>query len=278
MSEGRPGPACGQSSHGTGPDTVQNHYPAGPSKATQSTFPPTQLPPQLPDATQPQYVTDFTHMFNVLAKNQVAFQQVIMQILGQPPANTPKLGSSIKIRNPRMFTGKHEEVIPFLSKVNHIIQFNTISFPTDNHKVIFLALYLSNGIPIEWFNHLEKSISPLLHNWSGFIDEFKKKFSNPRLIQNAEHRLDQLAQTGSAHSYLTCFIEISSHLNMTEQTKISRFMKGLKPAIKVNLVGIINHPQMLHGWENIIIQVDVNIYQREIENMKNLARNLRNNP
>jgi hypothetical protein len=52
---------------------------------------------------------------------------------------------------------------------------------------------------------------------------------------------------------------------MTEQTKISRFMKGLKPSIKDNLVSIINRPQTLHGWENIIIQVDANISQREIE-------------
>ena len=105
-----------------------------------------------------------------------------MQILGQPPAVAPKLGLSVKVHNPRMFNGKHEEVTPFLSEVNHIIQFNSVSFPTDNHKVIFLALYLSDGIPIEWFNHLEKTLSPLLQNWSRFIDEFKKKFSDPRLI------------------------------------------------------------------------------------------------
>ena len=120
------------------------------------------MPSIPPVPTQPQYVTDFTRMFNVLADNQIAFQQGVMQILGQPPAVAPKLGSSVKVRNPRMFNGKHEEVTPFLSEVNYIIQFNSVSFPTDNHKVIFLALYLSDGIPVEWFNHLEKTFSPLL--------------------------------------------------------------------------------------------------------------------
>ena len=52
---------------------------------------------------------------------------------------------------------------------------------------------------------------------------------------------------------------------MTEQMKIARFMKGLKPVIKDNLVSIINCPQTLHGWENIIIQVNANIHQRKIE-------------
>ena len=42
-------------------------------------------------------------------------------------------------------------------------------------------------------------------------------------------------------------------------------MKGLKPAIKDNLISIINHPQNLHGWENIIIQVDANIHQHNIK-------------
>jgi hypothetical protein len=266
---------------GAAPDTTQNPLPTGPTpvpmfantgpQASTSTDPSSTFYPQsqhqsLPpvDTTQPQYITDFTRMFNVLADNQVAFQQGVMQILGQPPA-APKLGSSVKVRNPRMFTGKHEEVVPFLSEVNRIIQFNSVSFPTDNHKVLFLALYLNDGIPVEWFNHLEKIASPLLHTWDRFLDEFKKKFSDPRLIQTAEYKLDRLVQTGSAHSYLTRFIEISSHLDMTEQTKISRFMKGLKPAIKDNLVSIINRPQTLHGWENIVIQVDANIHQRDIE-------------
>ena len=59
---------------------------------------------------------------------------------------------------------------------------------------------------------------------------------------------------------------------MTEQTKISCFMKGLKPAIKDNLVSIINCPQTLHGWENIIIQVDANVHQREIEKHEESGR------
>ena len=52
---------------------------------------------------------------------------------------------------------------------------------------------------------------------------------------------------------------------MTEQTKINWFMKGLKPVIKDNLVSIIDRPLTLMGWENIIIQVDANLHQRDLE-------------
>ena len=204
-------------------------------------------------------------MIGILTNNQIAFQQGIMQVLGQPQSAAPLLSSSVKARNPHMFSGKHEEVTPFLSKVNRIIQFNSVSFPTNNHKVLFLALYLKDGIPAEWFNNLENHSLPLLHNWLTFLAEFRRKFSDPSLVQSAKYKLDQLVQTGSAHSYLMHFINISSHLNMTEQMKISHFMKGLKPVIKDNLISIINHPQTLHSWENIIIQVDANIHQHKIE-------------
>ena len=50
---------------------------------------------------------------------------------------------------------------------------------------------------------------------------------------------------------ITCFGELSSHLEMTEQTKINQFMKGLKPVIKDNLISIIDQPPTLMGWENI---------------------------
>ena len=52
---------------------------------------------------------------------------------------------------------------------------------------------------------------------------------------------------------------------MTKQTKINHFMKGLKPAIKDNLVSIIDRPLTLMGWENIIIQVDANLHQQDLE-------------
>ena len=104
------------------------------------------------------------------------------------------------------------------------------------------------------------------------MSEFHKKFADTRLSSTADQKLKRLKQTGSAHAYLTRFVKLSSHLEMTEQTKINHFMKGLKPAIKDNLVSIIDHPLTLMGWENIIIQVDANLHQQDIE-WKDKSRN-----
>ena len=91
-------------------------------------------------------------------------------------------------------------------------------------------MYLKDGIPIKWFNHLEVIKSTYLYNWLQFMIEFHKKFAN-RLSSTADQKFEKLKQKGSTHAYLTYFVESSSHLEMTEQTKINWFMKGLKPAI-----------------------------------------------
>jgi hypothetical protein len=227
-----------------------------------------------PVETQPTYVNDFTRMLALMNQNQAHFQDHVARAIASlstalGPASDSQSsrtsGSSVKLRNPRVFNGKHEEVVPFLSEVQRIVEFHPVSFPDDHRKILFVALYLKDGIPIEWFNHLESAQSPLLHDWTGFVVEFRKKFADPRLSSTADQRLDKLKQTGSAHAYLTRFVEISSHLDMTEQTKINRFMRGLKPTIKDNLVSIVDRPTTLMGWENIIIQVDANLHQRDIE-------------
>lgn len=189
-----------------------------------------------------------------------------------PPVVAKSFGGTVKVHNPRMFNSKYEEVTPFLSEIHRIIEFNAVSFSTDHHKVLYVGLYLKDGIPIEWFNHLEQFKSPLLYDWSGFVQEFTTKFADPHLILSADQKLDRLKQTGLAHFYLTRFIELSLHLDMTEQTKISHFMKGLKPAIKDNLVSIVDRPKTLLGWEHIIIQVDTNLHQRDIEHRDEPAK------
>jgi hypothetical protein len=201
-----------------------------------------------------------------IVAQQSASQSIAQASLAQTQASQNKVhGGTVKVRNPRMFNGRHEEVTPFLSELHRIMEFNPASFQTDYQRVMFAALYLKDGVPVEWFGHLESSDSPVLRNWTAFITEFKKKFADPRLTLTADQRLDRLRQTGSAFDYLTRFLELSSHLDMTEQTKINRFMKGLKPAIKDNLVSIVDRPDTLAAWENTIIQIDANLHQREVE-------------
>ena len=224
------------------------------------------------DPPQPTYVSNFTHMLSFMNQHQAQFQEQVTQILmtlTSPHNSTSESSSSdggnVKLHNPRVFNCCHEEVILFLSEVQQIIKFHPSSFLDDHQKVLFVTMYLKDSIPIEWFNHLEVSKSPILHHWLSFMSKFQKKFGNPQLSLTADQKLEKLKQTGLAHAYLTCFVKLSLHLKMTEQTKINWFMKGLKPVIKDNLISIIDWPLTLMGWENIIIQVNANLHQHDLE-------------
>ena len=159
---------------------------------------------------QPAYVDDFTRMLGFMNESQVHFQEQITRAITALASSRESTsdslvnrgGSSVKLRNPCTFNGWHKEVVPFLSEVQRIIEFHPTSFPDDHRKVLFVALYLKDGVPVEWFNHLESAQSPLLHNWNSFINKFRKKFADPRLSSTADQRLDKLKQTGSAHAYL----------------------------------------------------------------------------
>ncbi|RDB14615.1 Retrotransposon-derived protein PEG10 [Hypsizygus marmoreus] len=216
---------------------------------------------------------DLATVIGILTDNQSELQRNLIDVMREvahrpviaAPTSAAPRGSTVKLRNARIFSGKHAEVTPFLSEIKRIIEFNSASFPDDHTKVLFVGLNMKDGIPIEWFNHLEVSKSVLLWNWNNFLVAFRKKFADPSLITTADQRLDQLKQTGSAHYYLTSFMELASHLDMTEQTKISRFMKGLKPSVKDHLVTIVNRPLTLEEWEPLVISIDSNLHQRDIE-------------
>ena len=167
------------------------------------------------DPPQPSYVHDFTCMLEFINQNQAHFQEQVTWVISAltgfwvtpPVSQALHSGSTVKLHNLWVFNGCHEEVVPFLSEVQHIIKFHPSSFPDDHWKVLFVVMYLKNRIPIEWFNHLEVIGSPYLHNWPQFMSKFWKKFANSQLSSTANQKLEKLKQTGSAHAYLTHFVE-----------------------------------------------------------------------
>ncbi|KAF4612585.1 hypothetical protein D9613_012720 [Agrocybe pediades] len=243
--------------------------------------PPSQ--PPLAPGSQPPYVADFTRLVEIMAANQARFEETMAGFnahldgqlnLRQPAASSgntsvaPPLPSAIpsttvKLPSPRKFNGKHQEVLPFLNEVKRIIEFAPASFPDDRTKIFWVSLYLKDGIPLQWFNYLETSKSPALSSWELFLKEFSIKFEDPCLVINTYRKLNSLRQTGSAHDYFTQFLTLSDKLDMTEQSKISRFYDGLKSEIKDNLVSLVDRPSRLADWQKIIVQIDANLTDRE---------------
>ena len=77
------------------------------------------------DPSQPAYIHDFTWMLEYMNQNHAQFQEQITRAISlltgarelAPVSQRSQGNNNVKLRNPQVFNGHHEEVIPFLSEV-----------------------------------------------------------------------------------------------------------------------------------------------------------------
>lgn len=227
--------------------------------------------------TTPQYVNDLTHMMKLLTTNFEAFQNIMANyVQGQAntsapaaattaSATTPVPRGTARVRDPRRFNGKIDEVEPFLNEIEDCVYIQRFALPTDEDKCRYMGLYMADGSPVEWFANIKRNHAHLLHDFTQFVVDFRTKFSDPNIQSTAMMKLDRLRQTGSAFQYTTKFHEICTHLKMTEETKIDRYKRGLKEAVKDALVPVFPRPTTMKAWEHLILAIDNNIFQRNNE-------------
>lgn len=158
----------------------------------------------------PHYVEDFNKMLALMNDNQAIFQSSMAAFIDQQrqmalvAAANPR-HSSIKVKEPRIFNGRHEEVKAFISEVEDTIHLQRQGFTTDKDKSLYMGRYLKDGSPKEWFNNIKQYTPVLLDKFPDFIASFKSHFADPNIQATAMRRLDALKQTGSAHAYITKF-------------------------------------------------------------------------
>ncbi|KAG5729101.1 hypothetical protein E4T56_gene3144 [Termitomyces sp. T112] len=175
-------------------------------------------------------LAQLTHIQSILQNSLIDVMNKVARRPGHHVSdqNTVAHGSHVKLSYARIFSGKHGDVTPFLFEGKRIIQFHTISFPVGHTKVLYVGRHLKDGMPIDLFNHLERANLTHSYSMTGIVFSGIFQVSYPTLVQNAELKLEALKQIGSTHYYLMAFMQLARHFDMTEQNKITRFMKGFK--------------------------------------------------
>ncbi|KAG6849840.1 hypothetical protein H0H87_002426, partial [Tephrocybe sp. NHM501043] len=127
-------------------------------------FDPTIIPPmeqsQNPgmSGNAPALSPKFAAILAQLTHNQTMLQNSLIDVMNEvahhpgqlgPDQSQPAHGSHVKLRDARIFNGKHNDVTPFISEVKCIIKFHPPSFPDDHSKVLYIGLHLKDGLPIE---------------------------------------------------------------------------------------------------------------------------------
>ena len=94
--------------------------------------------------------------------------------------------------------------------------------------------------------------------------QFKAHFGTSDKTGLFLRKLRNHTQTGAVHSYISKFHDIISHLELSEQTKISEFHRGLKDELKKSLIGVAV-PATLEQFKPKVIQIDNDLHEYNLE-------------
>lgn len=148
----------------------------------------------------------------------------------QPPPNNPPPPSPVaqssaptttltpqgtpKFKEPTVFNGKATQVVGFLQEIRDALYLLRSTYVTDKDKCIYLATYLGEGTPKEWYKSILISDADcvykedeLVQNFDKFTAHFKKHFGDSDLVATAHNKLDNLYQMGSVATYAARFME-----------------------------------------------------------------------
>ena len=152
----------------------------------------------------------------------------------------------------------------FLNEMDDCVYLQRKNLKAERDKCYYFGRYLKDGSLVDWFLNHKQTRSPLLDNFAAFQTQFKAHFGTSDETGLFLQKLCDHTQTGAVHSYISKFHDIISHLELSEQTKISEFHQGLKDELKKALIGVAV-PATLEQFEPKVIQIDNDLHEYNLE-------------
>ncbi len=237
-----------------------------------------ELPQQEPEQQQ-LTLADIQIALATMSTTQVELQQVLGHFMTtsktQLEANAKKSSStSVRVKEPRVFDGHASELEPFLRELRAAVHLQRAGLATSYDKAQYMLPYLkAPGRPSEWFSAIEKTKKNLLNDFDALLKDFKSHFESSDLKAQMQRKLEDLVQTGAASDYAAAFYDITSHLDLTEESKMLSFRRGLKPAVLDGLALIIPQPSTLANMVLNTTTIDDNQHQNTLERKRRNQRN-----
>lgn len=230
-------------------------------------------PPPPPNIAHQTFMEDFARAF---AQHQVEMQNTLnlltqfqhAQLQGQHMQQLQQqqqapLGGlrSLRVKEPRTFSGKRDELQPFLSELKNAITLQRGALVTDNDKALYMNAFLKKpGPPDSWWNGIEKAKPYLLEDFDGLLQDFVTHFQDPDLRATKQRELDNLVQKGSTSNYAARFLELCTYLNLTDETQCDYFKRGLKHEVHRGIAFVYPPPSNLDTLIHLAIQIDNSLY------------------
>ena len=206
------------------------------------------------------------HEHTIQAQNRTAqlLEDLAHRAATNPAPAPAGPAGTVRFHEPRLFNGKASEVDAFLREIKTVTKLQSRALVTDADKIAYFSTYLQDGGPSAWYHALELRRPHLLADYDGFIEAFKEHFQDTDVVRSAMQRLERLKQTGSAADYAARFCEDIVHLNVTDETAIFMFRKGLKSEVK-DLMTTVKPSTVFDDFMRQVIDFDNRYHEREVE-------------
>jgi Retrotransposon gag protein len=172
-----------------------------------------------------------------------------------------------RFREPFVFKGKATEVNDFLMLIKDAIHLSRKALPTEDDKCIYMATYLAEGSPRQWYTAVRLKHADTLLSFDQFCEDFKAHFGSSNIQSEASRKINVLYQTGSAATYAARYQELLVHVDWSEATQIDKFYEHLKSAIKdvITLTKKEDRPTEFKAYVDFVIEIDNRVHDRELE-------------
>ena len=162
-----------------------------------------------------------------------------------PPAPPVQPTKSERLPDPEKFTGKRNELRPFLAQLRNKLEGNSDRYPSDQERLRYALSRLSGdaAIMIETFNP---------STLAGLIENLETSYGDPNRQATAQQKLNRMTQGDQSFpSYFAKFHQYSKETGWNDVAQINHLVESLNPELKRTLVGV-TLPQRLGDCANLI--------------------------
>lgn len=185
-------------------------------------------------------------------------------------------GEILRPRQPDSYNGDSDKLQGFLTSLRSYQMYYPVQFTTDElrvrHAMGFLkdkALRTMEPIIRDYVNHpyheRKEATKYIYEKYENFEKELTHAFGIMDEKREAEAKIRQLTQKGSAAAYLAEYRYQAAKLDWNEAAHMAQVYQGLKSEVKDAMVNVQIKPTTLNGLTSLIVDIDNRQYERRKE-------------
>jgi hypothetical protein len=202
--------------------------------------------------------------------NQISRRQVLATRAASHaaivPSPTPDASTkSPKVPLPDKFDGNRRRFRDFKASITIYMTLRQHDFHTAREQTLFLGSLL-NGTALSWFRSLLDAKDNILDNTEEFLKQLELTFGDPSVTISARRQLDNILQgPRPASVYASEFKRIANDTGFDENSLCYIFRRGLRQAIRKELVHHHPLPDKLDELMTLVIDIDNVMFELEQE-------------